>query len=400
MLGSVKTNNKKIDFKMKIGILTLIGEYNYGNLLQSYAMQTILERLGHQVVVLNRRCDSPDLKLYCLRVLSLLKSIVLRFFLRREDILIVNPFVEKYAYDIKNRINKFHLIRFAKQYTNRSIPLRSTNDLTKYIKRESFDAYVVGSDQVWREEYTFSIHEMFLSFLSNESKAKRLAYAASFGVNENYITEEKMPQCVELLKKFAAVSVREKSAVKICKDYFGVEAKHVLDPTMLLQIEDYIKIFERNNTPKSIGNLLVYVLDDNDEIKQAVELFSKQNKLTPFKVNEIKKVKSYSYAYKLQSLETWLRGFYDAKCIITDSFHACVFSILFNKPFICVGNKNRGNTRFNSLLGVFGLENRMVADMSMINEKMSMPIDWMSVNSILEEKKSESMFFLENALNN
>lgn len=385
---------------MKIGILTLIGEYNYGNLLQSYAMQTILERLGHQVVVLNRRCDRPDLKLYCLRILSLLKSIVLRFFLKRTDILIVNPFVENYAYNVKNRINKFHLIRFAKQYTNRSIPLRSTNDLTKYIKRESFDAYVVGSDQVWREEYTFSIHEMFLSFLSNENKAKRLAYAASFGVDENYITEEKMPLCVELLKKFAAVSVREKSAVKICKDHFGIEAKHVLDPTMLLHVEDYMKIFERNNTPKCNGNLLVYVLDDNDEIKQAVELFSKQNELIPFKVNEIEKVKSYSYAYKLQSLEAWLRGFYDAKCIITDSFHACVFSILFNKPFICIGNKNRGNARFDSLLGVFGLENRMVDDMSKINEKMSMPIDWMSVNYIIEEKKTESIAFLENALNN
>ena len=383
---------------MKIGIVTLIGEYNYGNLLQSYALQTVLERLGHKAVVLNRRSNSPNLRLYCLRILSFVKSVVLRYLFKRTDILTVNPFVEDY--DVKKRLDKSLLSRFAKQYTNRSIALRSTDDIVKYVNREPFDAYVVGSDQVWRDVYTFSIYEMFLSFLSNDNKAKRLAYAASFGVNKNYISEEKMPECVDLLKKFVAVSVREKSAVNICKEHFGVDAKHVLDPTMLLSVDDYVKIFERCNTPKSKGDLLVYILDDNREIKQAIEHFSIYNNLTPFKVNELEKVQSRSYAYKLPSLEAWLRGFYDAKFIITDSFHACVFSILFNKPFVCIGNKDRGNARFDSLLGLFGLENRMVDDMSKINGMKNEPINWEIVNSTLEEKKIESISFLENALNN
>jgi hypothetical protein len=299
--------------------------------------------------------------------------------------LIVSPFVENYDYDIRNRIDKFHLKRFTKRYINSSSALRSSKDISKYAWRECFDAYVVGSDQVWREVYTFSIDEMFLSFLSDGSKAIRLAYAASFGVNDGYISKERMPKCVELLKKFVAVSVREKSAVKICEEHFGVEAKHVLDPTMLLSIEDYIKIFERDNTPKSKGNLLVYILDDSDEIKQEIKSFSIHNQFIPFKVNELEKVQSKSYAYKLPSIEAWLRGFYDAEFVITDSFHACVFSIIFNKPFVCIGNKNRGNARFDSLLGMFGLENRLVDDVSKINEIINVPIDWLVVNSIFED---------------
>lgn len=383
---------------MKIGVLTLIGEYNYGNLLQSYALQTILKSMGHSVVVLNRRNCAPSLKLYCLRIMSFVKSIILRYLFKRSDVLIVSPFVENYDYDIRNRIDKFHLKRFTKRYINRSLALRSFKDISKYASREYFDAYVVGSDQVWREAYTVSIDEMFFSFLSNESEAKRFAYAASFGVNDGYISKERMPKCVELLKKFVAVSVREKSAVKICEEHFGVEAKHVLDPTMLLPIEYYIKIFERDNTPKSKGNLLVYILDDSDEIKQEIKSFSIHNKFIPFKVNELEKVQSKSYAYKLPSIEAWLRGFYDAEFVITDSFHACVFSIIFNKPFVCIGNKNRGNARFDSLLGMFGLENRLVDKISTISGKINQPIDWIAVNSILDIKRRESMSFLKKAL--
>lgn len=381
---------------MKIGIVTLIGEFNYGNLLQSYALQTILERLGHQPIVLNRRCANPNIRPYCLRILSFVKSLILRFFLNRKDLLLVNPFEEDY--DTRMRTNKMHLKQFIRKYINRSKSLHSSNDIKKYIDRESFDAFVVGSDQVWRECYTFSIEEMFLSFLSQNSSAKRIAYAASFGVDEDYISEEKMPLCKDLLKRFDAVSVREKSAVKICKEHFGVEAKHVLDPTMLLSVEDYKKLFIENNTPKSKGNLLVYILDDRFEIKQVISKYSEDKKQVPFSVNELEKVNSISYTNKLPTLEAWLRGFHDAECVITDSFHACVFSILFNKPFVCIGNKSRGNARFDSLLGLFELESRLVEDLSNIEEIMLNPINWDRVNKILKEKRKEANEFIVNAL--
>ena len=101
---------------MKIGIVTLIGEYNYGNLLQSYALQTILERMGHDVVTLNRRSPRPGTKLILLQSASLIKCIIKRFILGRKDILVVNPFSEDYK--IKNR--QYKLSSFVHKYIKRS----------------------------------------------------------------------------------------------------------------------------------------------------------------------------------------------------------------------------------------------------------------------------------------
>lgn len=380
---------------MKIGIVTLIGEFNYGNLLQSYALQTILERMGHDVVTLNRRSSKPRVKQILLRFASVIKCIIKRFILGRKDILVVNPFSEDYK--IKNR--QYKLSSFVHKYIKRSKSLRSNEELKKFSESKDIDAYIVGSDQIWREDYVYDIKESFLSFLPKEYNGKRIAYAASFGVDEDYISEEKMPLCKDLLKRFDAVSVREKSAVKICKEHFGVEAKHVLDPTMLLSVEDYKKLFIENKTPKSKGNLLVYILDDSFEIKQVISKYSEDKKQVPFSVNELEKVNSISYTNKLPTLEAWLRGFHDAECVITDSFHACVFSILFNKPFVCLGNKDRGSARFDSLLGMFELESRLVNEINDISEIMNAPIDWQRVNSILNEKRIEAMSFIENVLN-
>ena len=309
--------------------------------------------------------------------------------------MVVNPFSEDYK--IKNR--QYKLSSFVHKYIKRSKSLRSNEELKKFSESKDIDAYIVGSDQIWREDYVYDIKESFLSFLPKEYNGKRIAYAASFGVDEDYISEEKMPLCKDLLKRFDAVSVREKSAVKICKEHFGVEAKHVLDPTMLLSVEDYKKLFIENKTPKSKGNLLVYILDDSFEIKQVISKYSEDKKQVPFSVNELEKVNSISYTNKLPTLEAWLRGFHDAECVITDSFHACVFSILFNKPFVCLGNKDRGSARFDSLLGMFELESRLVNEINDISEIMNAPIDWQRVNSILNEKRIEAMSFIENVLN-
>lgn len=398
MLGSVKTNNKKIDFKMKIGILTLIGEYNYGNLLQSYALQVILQRLGYESITLNRRSKSPTIKLRIIRIISFVKSLILRYVFRNKGRLIVNPFVENYS--PKTFSDKTELKRFIKEYIKRTKPLRSEDAMRIYAENNHFDAIIVGSDQVWREECVYSIEEMFLSFLPNNGCEKKVAYAASFGTDKDYITQEKIPVCVDLIKRFDAISVREKSAVKICDERFEVKAEHVLDPTMLLSSEDYKNLFNKRSIPPSDGNLLMYILDNSNEIKNTINVLSAQYNLTPFSVNLTKLYNNKSYNYIYPSIESWLKGFNDAKYVITDSFHGTVFSIIFNKPFICLGNEGRGSARFDSLLGLFGLENRLIDDYSKIEEVINTPIDWKLVNSILEEKRKNSLSFIENALNN
>lgn len=381
---------------MKIGIVTIIGEYNYGNLLQSYALQTILRRLGHTPIILNRRSKSPTIRLRIIRIISFVISVTLRYIFGKKERLIINPFLEDYS--PKAYSEKSELKRFVKEYIERTEPLRNTKSMQTYTEQECFDVMVVGSDQVWREVYVPSIEEMFLSFLPNDSHVKRIAYAGSFGTDENYISKEKMHICKNLVKKFNAVSVREISAVNICKEQFGVSARHVLDPTMLLNVEDYKSLFNRAVVHGNEDNLLVYILDNNEDIKRTIESLAIKYNLNSYAVNAVEVKNQKSYKYKFPSVETWLRGFYDAKYVITDSFHGTVFSIIFNKPFICLGNDERGSSRFNSLLGMFDLENRLVNDVSKVEEVMAQSICWERVNAILNEKKNESIDFLQKNL--
>lgn len=100
---------------------------------------------------------------------------------------------------------------------------------------------------------------------------------------------------------------------------------------------------------------------------------------------------------KIDPVEEWLRSFHDAELVITDSFHACVFSIIFRKPFICIGNKGRGSARFESLLSMFGLEDRLV-DISDIDDVPLSPINWQYVEEILMQKKEVAIAFIKNSL--
>ena len=97
-------------------------------------------------------------------------------------------------------------------------------------------------------------------------------------------------------------------------------------------------------------------------------------------------------------VEKWLRGFYDAQYVITDSFHACVFSILYQKPFVVYGNKHRGMARFHSLLAIFGLEDRLVTTPEEALDVIARPIDWNYVNTQLTKWRKKSLNFLTSSL--
>ena len=198
---------------------------------------------------------------------------------------------------------------------------------------------------------------------------------------------------------FNAVSVREESGIKLCRKIFGIDAVCTLDPTMLLTSEDYDNLSVE--APLSSGNLMTYILDESQLTDEIIDNVAKEFGLTPFRVNS--KVEQGDNEPKLSNrqqppVENWLRGFRDAEYVITDSFHACVFSIIYNKPFLCIGNGFRGMARFNSLLGQFGLMDRLVSIDS--DHIPSSDIDWTKVNAILEEKRRKSLDFLRQALGN
>ena len=371
---------------MRIGIITLPLEENYGGIMQAYALQKVLKEMGHDVAFIERSrflhwSFAKKARVYTKRFLKKIfvdKNIVVKSDKQHnEEALILRTNIYPFLLKYMNRIE------VDRKYSN--------------IETDKFDAFIVGSDQVWRPRYFGKpvISTAFLSFTKGRN-VKRLSYAASFGTEEWLYNSRQTKKCGELLKKFDAVSVRESSAIKLCKKHFGVDAQHVLDPTMLLTPADYIKLFEDAGTPASNGTLMRYILDSNADKEQAVSHIAQALNLVPFATNVMHDHHNVPLKERIQPpIENWLRAFHDAKFVITDSFHACVFSIIFQKPFIVYGNKSRGMTRFHSLLKMFGLESRLITDSTEVEKAINEPIDWERVNTIKREWQEKSMNFLK-----
>lgn len=370
---------------MKIAIVTLPLNTNYGGILQAYALQTQFERMGCEVEHLQPFVRYPRLHSTWKMPLVYVKRTI-RKYLGGERAL---PIFEDPRKIIRKNTDVFIASYIRTKYVNEE-------DWNAKLVQD-YDAIIFGSDQIWRPVYAWPLERYFGKFIETSS-LKKIAYAASFGTDKNEYTPEQIRVCSNLLSKFKVVSVREQSAISFCRDYLGVEATQQLDPTLLLDRNDYVSLFRKVNTLSNNGSLGVYVLDENKQINTIVDKISRQKGLKPFRIGSRVENHKAPIIERIQPpVEQWLRAFYDAEFILTDSFHGTVFSILFHKSFICIGNKDRGMSRFYSLLKMFGLEDRLVDinDMANYAEK---EIDWEHVDSILEQKREEAFQFLNQAL--
>lgn len=375
----------------KIAILTQPLITNFGGTLQAFALQKLLTKKGYDVEIINYQYNQiSDVK----KFLSIIKNRILG---KNK----IYPFFEK-ELDLIRIEHK----RFIKKYMKCSKIIYSVNDLKGYFKEKKFDAVVVGSDQVWRVAYSPRIESFFLDFLDDNEKIKKVAYSASFGIDNWQFNKEKTIEIQKLVHKFDAIAVREVSAVGICNEFLNIEVQHTLDPTLLLEPRDYLELLSISDKVScNKGKIFTYVLDNDNKKKEAIEKIAKKmNKdiFTNQPKNKVKNnlfIKNYeSYIYP--SIENWIKSFHEADFIITDSFHGTVFSIIFNKPFISIVNNERGASRFESLLEQLGLASRMVYEISEIsNHLISEVVDYNLVNERLSKLKIESINYLENSLN-
>lgn len=366
---------------MKIGIITLPLHINYGGILQAYALQTVLKRMGHDVCLIEERRDKLRLPLWKAPLL----------YGKR---ILQNISGKKVSVFYEQKINREKPIvqQYTEEFIERYINVRRVNSFFD-INEDAYEAIIVGSDQIWRPKYFPKIEHAYLDFTRGWD-IRRIAYAASFGTDDWEYTSEQTARCSALLKRFDAVSVRERSAVSLCESHLGVMAVNTVDPTMLLEIEDYVKLATMYKTHESPGDLLCYVLDETPEITKYIDETAKKNGLVPFRINApIRNFNVPLYDRVQPPVEQWLRGFMDARFVITDSFHACVFSILFNKPFIALGNEGRGMSRFKSLLSIFGLQNCL--NVSMNKHRFNDEIDWSQVNINLGAQREFANMFLK-----
>ncbi|MRT91922.1 polysaccharide pyruvyl transferase family protein [Ancylomarina sp. 16SWW S1-10-2] len=348
---------------MKIGIVTFYASANFGAVLQCYALQQVLIKQGHDVSIINRKYGNYDFPKYR--------------FSRIKKILFPNYF------------NKFRL-----KYLHLTKHIACKEDLDAVEER--YDVILAGSDQVWNCDcINIMGYYFYLDWVSE--KTKKISYAASFGKDKFDVSEEKIKRVKELLSLFSYVSVRENSGVNICNELFSVNAQQDLDPTLLLEAKEYGLITKLKQKHKPY--LCKFFLDSSLEKEDFVNNISlnKQLKIVNIYPHVLNKWKGIFHSkYRLPSIGEWLKGIHNADLIITDSFHGVVFSILFNKEFICINNKERGSARFESLLSLLNIKDRLVNIEDPI--QLSKAIDYREVNKLLKNARVKSINNLINAL--
>lgn len=364
---------------MKIALLTLPLHANYGGILQAFALKSYLEQFGHEVWLIdNRRREQPVGNLF---LWTVLRRTVESLFHHKDIFAELN---DARTRDYKrSEIEKF----IYRHLSPRTIAVYDEADYAA-LRDEGFDLFVVGSDQVWRPRYAKEVDPYFFSFLAG-SPLRRISYAASFGTAACEFDQRAKERYARLLAEFSGVSVREKSGVRQCRDYFGYDgARQVLDPTLLLTAGQY-ETFLKQGTASN-DTLFCYIFQIKSDMCRALgRLASQQGCRIVHRTD-----RAVDSNGKMPGIEQWLTELHDARCVITDSFHACVFSILFHKPFVVCINHRRGSARIESLLELFGLESRIVDSGSELAAVLDVAIDWNAVDRKLEVCRADSRAFL------
>lgn len=332
---------------MKIGIVTQPLKANYGGILQNWALQQTLIKMGHEPVTIDYLYTEPY-KLWAKRnVYNLIQ------FLKR---------TKKHFNYFKRCHNRPQIFE---DFVHQNIKLTRKVSVysSRIVRKENFDVFIVGSDQVWRPIYNRkTLFDMFLQFAP--SNVKKISYAASYGVDKWEYTDEQTKTCRRLVHGFDAVSVRESSGITLCEEYLNIKAVQVLDPTLLLEKKDYIDLIADVAPLCGSPFLAAYILDPTNEQKKYINARAEELGLIPIIFHANKE--------SVLTPKQWISMFRDANYIITDSFHGSVFSLIFEKPFEALGNTNRGNARFDLI--------REIKEKNNLLTMRKKSLDWLQKN--------------------
>lgn len=363
---------------------------NYGGILQAWALQQVLQDLGHDSRVDSTRSSRPS---------------AIREFVKTSRQFAIDRLCParlvpaRFVNGIARREANRDLLRFAQEHI-RSVALYQGGGK---ISREVFDlaeAFVVGSDQVWRTSY-MDVPSFLLDFLPEEQPALRIAYAASFGVDTaEGFSPELTARTKKLAQHFDAISVREESGVKMAQELWGVKALRVIDPTLLLSRSRYEPIMGEDSVR---GGIASYILDAStassalvDEAAATIE--TSVHHLFPPLATSLTDLRRHPERYRRPSVGDWVRTIAHADAVVTDSYHGTLFSILFNKPFLVSLNAKRGSTRFETILQLLRLEDRIVQHDGEDLARLEAPIEWEAVNTRIAAERERGLEFLTSAL--
>lgn len=352
----------------KVAIITITNGTNYGNRLQNFALAKVVEKLGFEVETL--RNDS-------LSIVSM----------------IIDETIPRLTKPFKHSIRKRRSTAF-KDFNSRYVKFSryrifSIGNLRQVNKK--YDFFIIGSDQVWNPHSRYNKAAMLGNGLSS---GKIISYAASFGVSS--IPTKLRAFYSKYLMNIQSISVRETNGVKIIKEVANKSALQVLDPTLLIDTADYVQISQR---PKNMNGderyILTYFLGGrSDETKHGVYRLAKSKGLSVINLCDTSEGFSFTFGPS-----EFIYLFSKAELILTDSFHACVFAMIFSKPFVVysriAGNKKNMNSRIDTLLGDFNQLSRLNMP---LNHKDLLRCDYSDYNQILHGKRNKSLAFLKRSL--
>lgn len=376
---------------MKIGIVTFHFAYNFGAVLQAWALQTYLTNLGHQVEFINYRPKYHTERYQLLR--DVLKAGEITYYKKHSGILrairaVVGTGLENVLL-FKERWNKKKVFELFIQTQIKQTPVYH------YIKEiqadnRKYDVLIAGSDQIWNRKLTNDDFDpvYFLEF--GEENARRIIYAVSLG-------ETSVKDCTNFISqcKFSLdnISCREKMEASRIEQELGKSCSFVPDPTLLIDDADYDRIL---STPKESNYILVYILKTNEVmnevLKQLVYNGWKVINISPIRIS----VKGMRNIYPISPSE-FLGYIKNAKIVFTNSFHGTILSIIFKKNFAC-GLHGTRNQRILNLLNEVGLAGRVINEPSQFDPVFRSDIDYNSINAEINKLSLRGKEYLKIAL--
>ena len=359
---------------MKVGIITFHRARNYGAVLQAYALMTYI----------NNNFDGVEAELidYRCKYIEDFYEPVIRMRRPKQFILDVLS---------KNRIVKRN--ECFQEFVDSAIKVSTPCDRTN-IKSQPYDRYIAGSDMIWHwhttEDGEFFDDAYFLDFVTDDSK--KFSYAASFGTED--LPEKYLEHYRKVLSGFNAISVREKSGIKQVKDLTGKDAECNIDPTLLFGGNEWRKIAVKPSEQKyvllyEVGGISQELRSAADQIAaqkgcKVITLFSEYNPI------QYARTKNGIFGFSPREFLGWIDN---AECVLTNSFHGTVFSIIFHKQFLSEINAWSKNNRSFELMKAVKLENRTLENS---NLRIDDSIDWSEVDSRLNEERKKSYKVIEN----
>lgn len=364
---------------MKIGLITITNGQNYGNRLQNYASQYVLESIGCEVDTLKNTTGQEQVNDYIIK--KLLKKYITYIYLK-------SPIIKNKRLNKVLRNVKFD--EFTKKLIKQSEYVINKDNIPLYIE-EKYDYFICGSDQVWNPNFYFNSEVDFLTFAK---RGQRIAYSPSFGVSE--IQDEKKDEYIRWINGMDYLSVREQAGADIIKNLTNREAIVLVDPTMMLSKNEWLSIAKMPKWKSEKKYILTYFLGNKDEeAEKKINKIAIENSLEIINLMDINNKNIYCVDPR-----EFVALINNAELMCTDSFHGIVFSLIMKTNFILFNRKDKEismNSRLETLLSKFNMQCRLEENMTDNNQIFN--TDFSNVDKVINDEKEKAIKYLKNSLN-